>query len=109
MLAREPLRRHHVCVIQTWADQLTADLFEGADNARTRKVAQDLAERAVKKLLLIDAATKLEDLRLPRANNLEKLAGDRKGQHSIRVNGQWRICFRWDNGHAYDVEFVDYH
>ena len=61
------------------------------------------------KLIALDAATKLEDLRLPPSNRLEVLKGDRKGQHSIRINDQWRICFTWDNGHAEQVEIVDYH
>jgi proteic killer suppression protein len=64
---------------------------------------------ALRKLLVLDAAGALADLRVPPANHLEKLSRDRKGQHSIRVNNQWRICFRWRNGHAHDVEIVDYH
>ena len=63
----------------------------------------------LRKLGLIDAAEQLEDLRVPPGNRLEKLKGDRAGQHSIRVNDQWRICFRWKDGNAYDVEIVDYH
>jgi proteic killer suppression protein len=58
---------------------------------------------------MLDAATVLDDLRLPPGNRLEKLKGDRAGQHSIRINQQWRICFRWRSGDAYDVEIVDYH
>jgi len=61
------------------------------------------------KLNAIDAATTLEDLRLPLSNKLEPLKGDRKGQHSIRINDQWRICFLWQDGHAKQVEIVDYH
>jgi proteic killer suppression protein len=64
---------------------------------------------ALRKLLILDAAGALADMRVPPANRLEKLPGNRKGQHSIRVNNQWRICFRWKSGHAYDVEIVDYH
>jgi proteic killer suppression protein len=64
---------------------------------------------ALRKLLILDAAGSLDDLRVPPANRLEKLAGDRKGQHSIRANDQWRVCFRWRAGHAYEVEIVDYH
>lgn len=63
----------------------------------------------LRKLGLVDAAVQLVDLRLPPGNRLEKLRGDRGGQHSIRVNDQWRICFRWVNGNADDVEIVDYH
>ena len=58
---------------------------------------------------MLDAATVLDDLRLPPGNRLEKLKGDRAGQHSVRINQQWRICFRWRSGDAYDVEIVDYH
>lgn len=68
-----------------------------------------ICRSALRKLLVIDAAESLEDLRVPPGNRLEKLRGDRAGQHSIRVNDQWRICFRWGSGDAYDVELVDYH
>ena len=64
---------------------------------------------ARRKLLYLNAARKLEDLRVPPGNRLEALKGDRAGQHSIRVNDQWRICFAWRNGEAYGVEIVDYH
>ncbi len=64
---------------------------------------------ALRKLLLLDAAERLEDLRIPSGNRLEKLTGNRQGQHSIRINDQWRICFRWSEGDAYEVEIADYH
>ena len=64
---------------------------------------------ALRKLRMLDAAEKLDDLRVPPGNRLERLRGDRSGQHSIRINDQWRICFRWQAGDAYDVEIVDYH
>jgi Plasmid maintenance system killer protein len=63
----------------------------------------------LRKLVAVDAAEALEDLRVPPGNRLERLKGDRAGQHSIRVNDQWRICFRWVDGNAHDVEIVDYH
>ena len=63
----------------------------------------------LRKLLVLDASGSLDDLRVPPANRLEKLVGDRRGQHSIRINDQWRVCFRWRDGHAHDVEIVDYH
>ncbi len=63
----------------------------------------------LRKLGLVDAAETLDDLRVPPGNRLEKLKGNRAGQHSIRVNDQWRICFRWKGGNAYDVQIVDYH
>lgn len=69
----------------------------------------DLMRAAVRKLLMLDAATTLAALRVPPANHLEALAGDRNGQHSIRINAQWRICFVWQDGDALDVEIVDYH
>jgi proteic killer suppression protein len=63
----------------------------------------------LRKLTLLDAAEQLADLRMPPGNRLERLRGDRAGQHSIRVNDQWRLCFRWHEGNAFDVEIVDYH
>ena len=69
----------------------------------------DLMRGAVKKLLMLDAATFLAALRLPPSNHLEALSGDRQGQHSIRINAQWRICFVWKGSDAFDVEIVDYH
>lgn len=63
----------------------------------------------LRKLVLLDAAERLEDLRVPPGNRLEKLRGDRAGQHSIRINDQWRLCFRWESGNALDVAIVDYH
>jgi len=62
-----------------------------------------------KKLVILDAAPRLNDLRIPPGNQFEALKGDRKGQHSIRINDQWRICFKWSDGDAYDVEITDYH
>lgn len=76
---------------------------------RVGKFALPLRQSSLRKLLLLDAAESLDDLRMPPANRLEKLAGDREGQYSIRINDQWRICFRWEEGNAFDVEIVDYH
>ena len=70
---------------------------------------QDIQAKARQKLVLIDAAAELTDLRIPPGNRLEELRDDRKGQHSVRINDQWRICFVWKGGDAYDVEIVDYH
>jgi proteic killer suppression protein len=75
----------------------------------SRKFPRDIQERAFMKLNAIDAAAELEDLRLPPSNRLETLKGERKGQYSIRINNQWRICFGWRNGNAEQVEIVDYH
>ena len=68
-----------------------------------------LQSRARRKLIAIDISKSLNDLKVPPSNHLEALTDDRKGQHSIRVNGQWRICFTWENGNAFNVEIVDYH
>lgn len=68
-----------------------------------------MQRQALRKLLILDAAERIEDLRVPPGNRLERLKGKRNGQYSIRINDQWRICFRWSNGQASDVEIVDYH
>ncbi|HKZ01340.1 MAG TPA: type II toxin-antitoxin system RelE/ParE family toxin [Pyrinomonadaceae bacterium] len=75
----------------------------------TRKFPRDIQQRAFMKLNALDAAVKLMDLYLPPSNRLEALQRDRKGQHSLRINDQWRICFLWREGHAEGVEIVDYH
>ena len=75
----------------------------------TRRFPQALKENALIKLRLLHVSESLNQLRVPPSNRLEKLSGDRKGQHSIRINKQWRICFRWHGGNAFDVEIVDYH
>ena len=74
-----------------------------------RRWSLALQRVALRKLLILDAAENLNDLRIPPGNRLEKLSGDRAGQHSIRINDQWRLCFRWRDGDAYEVEIVDYH
>lgn len=76
---------------------------------RRTKFAQAVQRASLRKLLMLDAAESLDDLRVPPGNRLEKLVGDRDGQYSIRVNDQWRICFQWLGGNAHDVEIVDYH
>ncbi len=75
----------------------------------SKKLPQDIQRTAYKKLLMIDASLDVSDLKIPPANRLEKLSGDREGQYSIRINKQYRICFVWNNGSAFDVEIVDYH
>ena len=79
------------------------------DGRTVRGIPSDVQPAARRKLRMLHAAQNVQDLRAPPGNRLEALKGDRKGQHSIRVNDQWRICFRWEEGHAYDVEIVDYH
>ncbi len=76
---------------------------------RSRKLPADIQDVARRKLRMLHNAQNLQDLRVPPNNRLEALRGDRRGQHSIRVNDQWRICFRWRDGDAYDVEILDYH
>ena len=77
--------------------------------ARPKRFPPDLLRAVRNKLVMLDAAVTLDALRVPPSNRLEALAGDRKGQYSIRINRQWRICFRWQDGDALDVEIVDYH
>lgn len=76
---------------------------------RTRRFGADVERAALRKLLMIDAASALDSLRIPPGNRLEALKGARTGQHSIRINSQWCVCFVWRDGHAYEVEIVDYH
>ena len=76
---------------------------------RSSRFSADLHRIALRKLLLLDAAERLEDLGIPPGNRLKRLTGNRQGQYSIRINDQWRICFRWSEGDAYEVEIVDYH
>lgn len=75
----------------------------------SRKWSNALQLLALRKLVLLDAVLNVEQLRIPPGNRLEKLSGDRSGQYSIRINNQWRLCFSFENGHAYGVEIVDYH
>ena len=93
-------------MIRSWADAEAERLF---NRQRSRKLPADIQRVALRKLLMLDAATALEDLRIPPANRLEKLRGDRSNQWSVRINDQWRVCFVWREGDAYDVEIVDYH
>jgi proteic killer suppression protein len=93
-------------VIRSFLDRDTERLF---DRQPVRKLGADVQRMALRKLRVLDAAETLGDLRVPPGNRLEKLRGRRTGQLSIRINDQWRICFRWDAGDAYEVEIVDYH
>ena len=93
-------------MIRGFADRDTARLFY---RELVRRFPGALQRSMLRKLVALDAAEALEDLRVPPGNRLEKLGGDRAGQYSIRVNEQWRICFRWRAGDAYEVEIVDYH
>ncbi len=93
-------------MIRSFADKRTAAIWV---DRMPKGFLSDLAKVARRKLRMVAAATQLEDLRNPPGNHLEMLVGDRAGQHSIRVNDQWRLCFVWRDGDAYDVEIVDYH
>jgi proteic killer suppression protein len=93
-------------VIRSFGDKDTERLFR---RQPVRKLPPDIQRVALRKLRQLDAATSRDDLRVPPGNHLEKLTGDRTGQHGIRINDQWRICFRWSDGDAYEVEIVDYH
>ena len=93
-------------MIRSFGDRETERLFR---REPVRKLPPDVQRVALRKLVLLDAAESIEDLRVPPGNRLEKLTGDRAGQHSIRINDQWRVCFRWKEGDAEDVEIVDYH
>jgi len=93
-------------VIKSFADKRTAALFAGYS---VKALPNQIQGRARAKLLAVEAARELDDLRVPPGNRLEALHGDRRGQHSIRVNDQWRICFEWRETAAWSVEIVDYH
>ena len=93
-------------MIRSFADKLTAAVFAGY---RVNAFSPHVQDAARRKLKAIDAAKVIDDLRVPPGNRLEKLSGDRKGQWSIRINDQWRVCFRWENGDAQHVRIMDYH
>jgi toxin HigB-1 len=97
---------YHSPMIQTFASPETEHFFA---TGKSRRLPPEIHKRAAMRLTQLDGATCLEDLRFPPSNRLEALAHDRAGQWSIRINDQWRVCFRFKNGDAYDVEIVDYH
>jgi len=93
-------------VIQSFASAETERFFA---TGKSRRLPYDISKRAAMRLTQLDGAVSLDDLRMPPSNRLEALSRDRAGQWSIRINDQWRICFRFKDGDAYDVEIVDYH
>ena len=95
-----------VAVIRSFNDKRTETIFQGR---RAKGLPTEIQQRARRKLRMLGAATVIDDLRIPPSNRLEKMKGDRRGQHSIRINDQWRICFVWRDRYASDVEIVDYH
>jgi proteic killer suppression protein len=93
-------------MIKTFSDQHTKEHYE---TGKSKKVPSDVLSRALRKLEYVNFATCLDDLKVPPGNRLNQLSGDRKGQYAIAVNDQWRICFSFRDGDAFDVEFCDYH
>jgi len=93
-------------MIKSFATEETAKIF---NRQVSRRLPPEIQRRARMKLEILDAAESLQDLQKPPSNHLEKLTGQRSGQYSIRINIQWRLCFEWQNGNAYQVEIVDYH
>jgi proteic killer suppression protein len=98
--------RYYSPVIRTFADGDSEKVFR---RERSRRLPPEVQRRAHRKLLLVHAAERIDDLKVPPGNRLERLKGDREGQHSIRINDRWRICFRWSGGDAFEVEITDYH
>ena len=93
-------------MIKTFADKHTRQVYQ---TGKTRHLPPEVISRAVRRLEYINLASSLDDLKVPPSNKLHALKGDRAGQHAISVNNQWRICFLWEEGHAFDVEITDYH
>jgi proteic killer suppression protein len=93
-------------MIRSFADRETERIWIGL---RSRRLPAEIQQKALVKLSMLNRAQTLDDLRVPPGNRLEALRGDRQGSHSIRINSQWRICFRWQDGGASNVEIVDYH
>ena len=93
-------------MIRNFKDPEAEKIF---NRQRSRRLPADIQQVALRKLRMLNRAQTLQDLRVPPANRLERLGGDRSGQHSIRINDQWRVCFEWHDGDALNVEIVDYH
>jgi len=98
--------RYYRIVIRSFKDKETELVY---NEQFSKKLPHDIQRIALRKMVMIHRAVSLEDLKIPPGNKLEQLHGDRKRQHSIRINDQWRVCFAWKNNNAYDVEIVDYH
>ena len=95
-----------ISLIRSFKSRESEKIF---NRQRSDKLPQDIQQVALRKLRMLNRAVTLQDLRIPPANRLEKLTGERAGQHSIRINDQWRICFEWREGNTYNVEIADYH
>ena len=96
-------------MIASFGDVATEDFFHGRDTKRARSIPRDIASVAHRKLDAVHAAVVLDDLKVPPGNRLEALKGNLAGRHSIRINQQWRVVFRWENGAAHEVTIADYH
>jgi toxin HigB-1 len=96
-------------LIQSFRDHTAADLFRERNTSSARRIPRELWRTVQRKLKLLDVTARLEDLSIPAGNRLGRLKGDRAGRYSIRVNDQYRITFRWESGHAYEVSVEDYH
>ena len=96
-------------MIQSFADETTADLFRERNTRAARRIPNDIWRSARRKLKALDAAARLDDLKIPAGNRLEQLKGDQAGRYSIRINDKHRVTFRWENGNAYEVCVEDYH
>lgn len=96
-------------MIASFKDAATEALFHGEGGKAIRRIPPSIRRVAARKLDMLNAASELGDLRAPPGNRLEALGGDLRGKHSIRINDQWRVVFRWESGDAHDVEITDYH
>ncbi|MCS6266190.1 MAG: type II toxin-antitoxin system RelE/ParE family toxin [Vampirovibrio sp.] len=96
-------------MIKTFKNALAEDIFNGTNTKTVKKLPPTVVKVARRKLDMLNSAVEVSDLLVPPRNRLEALKGDRKGQFSIRINDQWRLCFTWVNGHAIDAEIIDYH
>jgi len=96
-------------MIKNFRNKIAQDIFDGVPSRLSRKIPSDLHDKIAKLFDQINAATKIETLRIPPSNHLERLKGDLKEYWSIRINKQWRIIFKWENGEAFNIEIVDYH
>ena len=96
-------------MIQSFGDETAADLFRERNTRAARRIPRAIWPIVRRKLKMLDVAARLEDLAIPAGNRLELLRGDRAGRHSVRINDQYRLTFRWGHGHAYEVRIEDYH
>lgn len=96
-------------MIQSFADETTADLFRERNTRAARRILRELWRATQRKLKILDLAAALDDLRVPAGNRLERLKGDQQGRYSVRINDQYRMTFRWEQGNAYEVRVEDYH